>query len=410
MSVEIHLASRYLFARQRGAWGWLISWMATGSVALGVAALIVTLAVMTGFREDIREKILGVQPHLLITEFDGRMNAADPKLVQILNQHKNVKAWSPYVMGQVLIGYGSQSSGALLKGIRFETEDDVTGLHHRLIKGNGRDIDSRLKSKKPGILLGQELARNLGARLTDTVWIVTPGSIQITDMALPKAHLFEVVGLVQTGLYDYDSTLAYVEMGSAQTLFGLGQDVSGVGLRANDPDLSETLASELQRLFEGRYWVRSWLSLNRNLFAALKLEKTVMFIILTLLTVVASFMIVSNLLLSITQKVKEIGILRAIGATPGTIGRIFLWQGFLMGLVGTSIGALLGVSLAWFLSKTNLIHLPADVYYIDRLPVRLDALDIGAVVMAASAIVLVATLYPAYRAAKVDPLDAIRYG
>jgi lipoprotein-releasing system permease protein len=186
--------------------------------------------------------------------------------------------------------------------------------------------------------------------------------------------------------------------------------VSGVGVWIKDVERADKLAKELQLRFAGAYWVCSWLSLNRNLFSALKLEKTVMFIILTLVTLVASVMIVSNLLLSITQKIKEIGILRAMGATASTIHRIFLFQGALMGLVGTLIGAVLGVLISTILARTNLIRLPADVYYIDRLPIRLDPTDIITVVVAACLIVLVATLYPARRATELDPLDAIRYG
>ncbi len=409
MSAELYLARRYLFTHGQGAWGWLIGWMATGSVALGVGALIITLAVMTGFREDIREKILGVQPHLMVSGFDGKLDPSATNIGEVLRKENEVQAWAPYVTGQVLIGRGAQSSGAMIKGIDPVREPEVANLKDKLRQSEWPALAAP-EAGKARIFLGLELARNIGARLGDTVWLVTPGSIGISAFSVPKAHLYVVSGFVQSGLYDYDSSLAYVNLSSAQKLFGLGNAVSGIGARVKDPEKAEHVAASLQAAFEGAYWVRSWLSLNKNLFSALKLEKTVMFIILTLVTVVASLMIVSNLLLSISQKVKEIGILRAMGATTGVIRRTFLFQGLLMGIVGTIIGVLLGVVICLGLAQTNVIRLPADVYYIDHLPVRLEVLDILSVVGAAIAIVLGATLYPANRAAELDPLDAIRYG
>lgn len=410
MAAEFYLARRYLFNHRPGAWGWLIGWMATGSVALGVAALIVTLSVMTGFREDIRDKILGIQPHIIITAFNGRLDPADPALREVLGQRKDVVAWSPYVSGQVLIGRGAQSSGAMVKGIDPGKEPRIANLNKKLVAGEWNTLVAAADEGKPRIILGQELARNLGARIGDTVWIITPGSIGLTALSIPKAHLFIVSGLVQSGLYDYDSSLAYIAIPPAQDLFGLQKAVSGVGVRLQDPDLSDHVARELALSFDGRYWVRSWLSLNRNLFSALKLEKTVMFLILTMVTLVASVMIVSNLLLSITQKIKEIGILRAMGATGATIRRVFLLQGALMGVLGTLIGSVIGIALSLLLEKTQFIHLPADVYYIDKLPIRIESGDVVLVICAACFIVLAATLYPAHRATQVDPLEAIRYG
>jgi len=409
MAAEFYLARRYLLNHRPGAWGWMIGWMATGSVALGVAALIITLAVMSGFRDDIRQKILGVQPHVLINSFDNRLRLT-PALKSGLDSSGDVQSWAPYVTGQVLMGRGQQSSGALIKGIDPSREMSVSDIKSKLLRGDWKDLTAATPGSKPRIFLGQELARNVGARLGDTVWIITPGALGMPGLSLPKANLFIVGGFVQTGLYDYDSSLAYVALPAAQQIFGIGEDVTGVGIRIRDPDNAEKVARGLQLKFQGDYWIHSWLSLNHNLFSALKLEKTVMFIILILITIVASIMIVSNLLLSIAQKVKEIGILRAMGATGRTIRLVFLIEGALMGCAGTLIGVLLGTAISVVLARTNFIHLPADVYYIDRLPVRLDPLDIFTVIVAACGIVLVATLYPAHRATKLDPLDAIRYG
>jgi len=412
MPIEFYLARRYLLDRRHGAWGWLISWLSTGSVAIGVAALIVTLAVMTGFRQDIQEKLQGVQPHVVVMPAFGDLNPSDPLIPQKIEADSNLLAWSPFISGQVLVGRGSSTSGVVLKGIVPSKEVDVVNLKKKLVEGEWGDLlpAASAPNSKPGLILGQELARSLGAHLGSQVWVMTPGSEGFTPLSIPKAHLFNVVGLLKTGLYDYDSSMGYIALEEAQNLFQMNKMVSGIGIRIKNPDDSVAVAKSLQVRFEGKYWVRSWLSLNQNLFSALKLEKTVMFIILTLVTLVASFMIVSNLLLIITQKIKEIGILRAMGATSRTIQNIFLLQGVLMGVIGNIIGVVLGVGISLVLAHTNFIKLPADVYYIDNLPIKIDPLDILAVVAAASLIVLLASLYPARRAAKLDPLDAIRYG
>ena len=258
--------------------------------------------------------------------------------------------------------------------------------------------------------MGKELARKLGARIGDKVWTITPGSLDITSFTLPRANQFIVSGYIETGLYDYDSVIAYTDIPSAQKLFGMDGMVSGIGVRLKNPEGVDKAARLLQTDLNGVYWVRSWLALNKNLFAALKLEKTVMFLVQGLITLVAAFMIVSNLLLKTIQKTKDIGILRAMGATPHTIHNIFLLQGFLMGFIGCVIGVIFGIGGSLLLAKTNFIRLPADVYYIDHVPIRLDLTDIISVVGLAVTIIILASLYPAWRASKQDPLDAIRYG
>ncbi len=411
MPAEFYIARRYILNRGHGSWGWMISWISTGSVALGVASLIVTLAVMTGFRQDIQKKILGVQPHIIITSPIGGLDHTSATLAAILGKESLIKAWSPYITGQVLIGRSAQSSGCVVKGIIPAKEVEVAQLKGKLVSGSWDDLEEKAAAGgKPRIILGLELARQMGARVGDTVWAITPSAVGLTPLSMPRANLFIVSGIVQTGLFDYDSSLAYVNLAAAQKLFGMPTSVSGVGARLEDPDQADRIAKELQDKFSGAYWVRSWLSLNRNLFSALKLEKAVMFTILTLITLVSSFMIVSNLLLIIAQKVKEIGILRAMGGTSALIRKIFLYQGMLMGFVGTSIGTVLGVVISLILAKTNIIRLPADVYYIDHLPIRLDPLDIITVICAALLIVFAATLYPSHKATQLDPVDAIRYG
>jgi lipoprotein-releasing system permease protein len=242
----------------------------------------------------------------------------------------------------------------------------------------------------------------------DEVLLLAPSDGAAAAMALPRFYPFRVTGILDTGLYDYDSSLAVVPMQAAQAVFQLPDAWSGLGVRVEDPEESVGPAMRLQKSLGTVAWVRSWLAMNKNLFAALKLEKVVMFIVLALITIVAAFMIVSNLLLVTAQRVHEIGILRAMGATRGSIGRIFLLKGFLMGATGTGAGLTLGAIISWALKKYQFIQLPADVYYVETLPVRVLASDVGLVAGAALGIVLLATVYPARLAAKLDALSAIR--
>jgi len=412
MSVDWYLARRYLWDPRQGMWGWLISGIPIVSVALGVGALIVTLAVMSGFRTDIKKRMLGIHPHLYLTAPFGKIDPRDSVLTDQLSHHSLVEDWSPYISGEILIGRGPQTAGATIKGINPKKEPFIADLEDKLKKGEWNSLDSESlgSGDKPRIFLGQELARKLGARKGDLVWTITPGSIGITTLSIPQAFQFEVMGFIETGLYDYDTIIAYVDLPEAQKLFGLGPYVTGVGIRLKNLKHLERAGKTIQKDLDSHYWVRSWISLNKNLFSALKLEKTVMFILQTLITLVASFMIISNLLLKITQKVKEIGILRAMGAPPKVIQRIFLYQGMLMGIIGNILGVFLGIGLSLVIKFTDIVKLPADVYYIGHVPVHLEWGDIGLVVLIATLIVFIATLYPARRAAQLDPLEAIRYG
>lgn len=412
MHVELYLARRYLWNKREGFWNKVISFIPVASVAVGVAALIITLAIMSGFRSDIQERMLGVHPHLYVSTPTGKLNPTDPLLDEKLTGHRKVEDWSPFISGEVLIGHGNQTTGATVKGVDPYKEPRIANLKSRLQIGNWEDLEpfNAENNDKPKIFLGKELSLKIGARMGSTVWCITPGSIGIGAFSLPQAHQFIVAGYIETGLYDYDSVIAYTNISSAQKLFGLGNDVTGVGVRLKDQINIDETGFAIQSSLEGRYGVRSWLSLNRNLFSALKLEKIVMFIVQTLITIVAAFMIISNLMLKISSKTKEIGILRAMGATQRNIKKIFLLQGILMGFIGSVLGLILGISGAIFLAKTNIIQLPPDVYYISHIPIRLDLLDISTVAIFAVVIITLASFYPAYRASKLDPIEAIRYG
>lgn len=389
--------------------GSLTSVIAVAGVTVGVAALIATLAVMTGFREDIRAKILGAQPHLLIQpSSDQGLPAQD--YADRFEGIPEMVGWAPFVMGQALAKSEAGTQGVVVKGVDILREPKVTGLESRVIEGDWRTLASPTSETVKGapVFLGKELAQSLRVGIGDRLILAVPTAEDSGMGNLPFFFSFTVAGILQTGLYDYDSSLAVVGLSSAQKIFNLKGRYSGLGVRLKDADEFAGPAMKIQQRFSSQAMVRSWLGMNRPLFAALRLEKIVMFLILALITLVAAFTILSNLLLVTAQRTREIGILRAMGATRGAIQRIFLLKGFLMGLIGTGVGMVLGLGISFLLKHYEFVKLPADVYYVERLPVRVVPGDVFLVATAAVVIVLLATLYPARSAAKLDALDAIR--
>ena len=407
-SLELFLAFRYLRGSRRTMGGGLTSAIAIAGVTVGVAALIATLAVMTGFREDIRAKILGAQPHLLIQPpGNGTLPEADYK--ERFSSVKEVVAWSPFVLGQALVRSAQGAQGVVVKGVDPAREAGVTGLDHRMIVGNWAELGRPpAKGLAPPVFLGKELAARLETGLGDRIVLAVSNGGDAGLGALPDLSAFTVAGILETGLYDYDSSLLVMGLGSAQNLFGLSGRLTGLGVRLEDADDFTGPAMKLQAKFSSLGFVRSWLALNRPLFAALRLEKIVMFLILALITLVAAFTILSNLLLVTAQRTREIGILGAMGATPGMIHRIFLLKGLLMGAFGTAAGTVLGLAISGLLKKYEFVKLPADVYYVERLPVRVVPSDVLLVIVSALLIVLIATLYPSRAAARMDTLEAVR--
>jgi lipoprotein-releasing system permease protein len=404
MRFELFLAKRFLMGQRYGVFRLVTTIIAIGGTALGVAALLVTLAVMDGFRIDIQEKILGTQPHIVITSPFNANLPYEPALAEALKSIPGVQAQAPYVGAQALLQSENRVTGILLRGIIPDLEMHVTRLNGILTKGDWQKLDDH------GIILGQELAESIGARAGQTLTLIAPQAEGDALMQAPRMRKYQVVGIFHSGMYEYDANLAYITLPAAQDLIGIGKHISGYGVRLTDVD--KTLNAEraiIDRLGVG-FWVRSWQDLNRPLFSAMKLERTVMFIILTLIILVSSFTIISNLLLLTIEKGREIGILQAIGASPRQIAKIFLLNGFMLGGSGVGLGLALGVLISELLKHYPIIRLPADVYYIDRLPVRLSLQTIESVAACAFFLVLASVLYPAYKAHQMDPVQAIRYG
>jgi lipoprotein-releasing system permease protein len=413
MNFELFVSLRYLLAKRRQTFISLITFISIAGVAVGVTALIVVLAVMNGFQDDLRSRILGITSHMVVGSFNGPFSDYQA-LMQDIEKEPGVVAATPFVYAQVMVSSGKSVSGAILRGIDPQTAAKVINIQENMLRGNLADLRSEPpsasgSSPQQGIILGVELANNLGLRQGEWVTVISPSG-RLTPMGqVPKSKLFQVTGIIQSGMYEYDNTLAYISLTAAQQFLGLGDAVSGVEVKLDDIYRARQIAESLRSRLSLPYWVRDWMQMNRNLFSALKLEKVVMFIILTLIILVAAFNIVSSLIMLVMEKTRDIAILKAMGATTASIRKIFVMEGFLIGTSGTLLGLLGGFLLCSLLKKYQFIELPRDVYYISTLPVKMEALDVGMIALAAILISLLATLYPSRQAAKLDPAEALRY-
>lgn len=422
MPYEIFVGLRYLRAKRRNRTISLNTFVSIAGITLGVAALIGTVGIMTGFKEDIQAKILGTTAHIIVQDRmkDG-MSDYDPTTKQI-EAVQDVVAATPFVLKQVLLTTPSGVQGIVLRGIDPQREALVTELAKNLGTGELSDLSKPVKVKqppaddptgpaveteKPGIILGKELAMRLGAFVGDTVNVVSPvGPISAMGM-VPKIRTFAIVGLFHSGMYEYDSSLAYIDLAEAQKFFNMGTTVSGIEVKVTDVFRANEIAHNIEGSLGFVYGARDWMQMNRNLFSALKLEKTMMFLLLVLITIVASFNIVSTLTMIVTEKQKEIAILKAMGATRKSIRRIFMLNGLIIGFSGTAVGIPLGYAFLWLIQ--TFWTFDPTVYYISRIPVHVQALDVLLVASSAILISFAATVYPSLQAAKLEPVAALRY-
>jgi lipoprotein-releasing system permease protein len=405
---QIFIALRYLKSKKKHRGLSVNTAISIGGVAVGVMALLVVLSVMSGFHQDLQRKILGANAHIIIRSYKGTMSAPGyDNVAGDLQKQSDVVSFAPFVLGQVMVSYEKRAHGVFLRGIDPATEMKTTNILRHIKEGNFRDLAEG--SSMPGIILGSELAANLGVFVGDTINIVSPvGEIGPMGM-LPKVKQFKVTGIFEIGMFEYDSNLVLTTMKAAQDFFGMGGDISGVEVRLNDiykaPEVTRHLESELGF----PYQVMDWMEMNKNLFSALRLEKFAMFVILVLIVLVASFNIISNLIMNVIEKSREIAILKAIGATNSGIMTVFMLQGLFIGLIGTIIGITGGYLLGYILNTYQIIKLPADVYYLSHLPVLMKLSDFIAVSTSAIVISFLATLYPAWQAAKLNPVEPLRY-
>ena len=420
MGYEWFISLRYLKARRRQGFISLISIISVAGVTVGVMALIVVLAVMTGFTDSLREKILGINSHIVIQRL-GRGITDYRKVSAMVLQTKGVLAATPYTYSQTMLSVPDASSGVVVRGIDPATANNVLSLSNQLVEGTvdalndeKQETDASSTSSKaprslPGIILGKEIARSLRVDMGDNIRLFSPSGPLTPMGVIPKIKTCRVVGIFDTGMYEYDSSLAYVSLTTAQDFLELDEAVHGLELKVDDIYKASAIAKELEKKLGFGYVVKDWISMNKNLFSALKLEKTAMFIVLALIVLVAAFNIISTLIMVVMSKGKDIAILKSMGATSKGIMKIFIYEGLVIGLTGTVLGVIGGLALCEVLSRYQFIKLPSDVYPITTLPVKILPMDVTLVAVSAALITLLATIYPSWKASKIDPAVALRY-
>ena len=409
---ELWIGLRYTRAKRRNHFISFISMVSMLGIALGVMALIVVLSVMNGFQEELRTRILGVASHMEVSGPAGKLENW-PALAEQTRQHRQVIGQAPFVSGQGLLAFGPDTKGAMVRGILPERENQVTDLAAHMKSGS-------LDALQPGtfnIVLGGELARSLGIFVGDKVTVIVPQGVVTPAGMLPRLKQFTVVGLFEVGMYEYDAGLALMHLDDARKLYRLGDAVSGLRIKLDDMERAPWVTRELAGSLKGDYYLSDWTMSHKNFFRAVQIEKRMMFIILTLIVAVAAFNIVSTLVMAVTDKQPDIAILRTLGASPSSVMGIFMVQGSLIGVIGTGLGVIAGVLLA--LNVETVVPIieralkmdlfPADVYYISDLPSKLNWADVGWIGGVALGLAFLSTLYPSWRASRVQPAEALRY-
>lgn len=386
---EFFVSTRYLLAKQKERFISLTGLISILGITVGVAALIVVIGVMSGFDEELQNKIMGMNAHLVVV-------TDTPIEETALTELHGIEAAADFVSGQAIVSSGKEAFGVLLRGVNSADEVKVTKINEYLKIGH-------LPAGDDEIVIGSELKKRFGLGIG--------GRLSILSLGSKKPIELKVCGIFTSGMYEYDLNLVMTDVNTAQRVLGLDKSISGVALRLDHPLEAPQIKNQLQKTLGYPYWVRTWMDMNRNLFAALKLEKLVMFIILTLIVLVACFNIASTLIMMVIEKTKDIGILKSIGAPNASIMKIFVLEGLLIGTIGSCIGGLGGLWIARLINKYPLVKIFGlqEIYYFDRLPVRIQAADFILVIGMAIVISLLATVYPAFKAARLNPVDALRY-
>ena len=416
---EIMVALRYLRARRKEMFVSLIALIAGGGVAIGVMVLCIVMAVMTGFEEDLRDRILGFNPQIVLLSHGGTVRDY-PKVVDVVREAPGVTAAAAFVYGQAMVSSDNSVAGAVVRGVEPQHASDVVDVQKHLKEGStdklgqpmsvSTIIDGKDETiQVPQILIGFELAKTLGVGVGDWVNMMSPlGSPTAVGM-VPRVKRFGVGGIFDSGMYDYDSTIVFMSMADAQRFFEIGEKATGIEVKVDDIDTARVVARDLEQRVGYPYFARDWMEVNRNLFVAFRLEKFIQFIVLMLIVLVAAFNIAATLVMVVMEKRKDIAILKSMGATNLAIASIFVFKGAVIGILGTVAGILGGLGGAALLERYQFIELPKDVFYVSTVPVRIYPENFAMVAVAAVAICIIATLYPARQAARLAPVDVIRY-
>ncbi len=406
---ELFISLRYLKAKRKQTFISIISFISISGVAIGVMALIIVLGVMTGFSDDLRNKILGTKSHLVIDQFGtGITNYRE--IMEEIEGTEGVISATPTIYSQAMVTSTSNALGVVLKGIEVESAPKVTDLVSSIKEGALVDLNKSATSDLPGILLGKELAMVLGVFYRDEVKVISPFGTMTPGGMAPRSKKFEVVGIFDSGMYEYDSTLAYISLANAQKFLNKPDVATGIEVKVEEIYKVKKAAKKIEEKLGISYRVRDWMKMHKNLYAALKLEKMAMFIILILIILVAAFNIVGTLIMVVNDKYKDIAILKSMGARSLSIMKIFVMEGVIIGFIGTTIGVMGGFLLATLQNTYRIVALPPDVYYISHLLIKITPMDLILVIVSAISISLLATIYPSWQASKLDPAEALRYG
>jgi len=413
MRVDFFIGMRYLTSRRSSLLS-MFTLISICGVFVGVMALIVILAVLNGFHEDLKAKILGSMPHVSILTYTGEPIQRYDSLMAEIEKLPEVASAAPLIYSEgMVVSDGKYNIAAVLRGIDPERENRITDIGGSIISGRFafEDIPLQGETAFPGLVVGSYMAQVLRVGVGDLVTVWAPRGMKITPFGLSAPwRKFRVLGIFETGLYDVDSKFAYLSLEQAQSFFGMKNAVSHLEIRTVDVEHAHSLREKVVVMLGGYPFTGTdWMTYNRNLFEALKLEKAVMFVILTLIVLVAAFNIVSTLTLMVMDKTREIGILRSMGLTARSVGLIFVFDGLTIGLLGTACGAAAGYIVSALLNKYQLITIPGDIYFISGFPVDMQVGDFVVVTAASLLISLAATIYPAFRAARLLPVEAIRY-
>ena len=409
MKIDNLIALRYFKSRKRNS---IVSFLSITSIIglmLGTATLILVVSVMSGFTNNLKEKMMGTNSDIVITDFSTVPVRDYDKLMQEVKNIKGVKAAAPFVNTQAVSMSGSGVSGIIIKGIDADLEKTVSKISSFITFGSLDDIKNRQEGEPYGILLGKDLAFSLMAGVGDTITLISPQLNRGPFGLNPKMRSFIVKGIFDTGVYEYNASMAYVSIEAAQEFIGLKENsVTGISVSAEQGINSIDLTYTINQQIENKYWARDWLSMNQSLFSALELEKYAMFIVLTLIIIVASFSIVSMIAITVKDKQKDIAILRAYGASSSCIRSIFIRQGLIVGIIGTALGNITALLLSILVTKYKLIRLPEDIYFMDSLPLNIDYHVYLFVSVCAVLITFLASLFPSNQSAKMNIVDGIR--
>jgi lipoprotein-releasing system permease protein len=418
---QLFIALRHLKSKKRHKGISFNAIISIGGITVGVMALLVVLSVMNGFHGKLREKILGANAHAVVLNLRGAIEDHN-QVMERLKDKPQIVSMSPFVLGQVMVSSGQRAHGVFMRGIEPASELKTTDILKYLSEGSVEDLITTPPSPPlvkggngggaqtyPWIILGRELASMLGVMKGDVINVLSPmGEIGPLGM-LPRIKNFQVAGIFEMGMFEYDMNLVLTDIKAAGDFFGYGDAVTGIGIRVDDIYRADQVSKAVNERLGFPYYARDWIQMNRNLFSALKLEKFAMFIILTLIILVASFNIISTLMMNVMEKQKEIAILKAMGATNHGIMMVFMMQGLFIGIVGTTLGVIGGYVLGSIIHSYEIIKLPADVYYLSSLPVKMKPFDFIVVSFSAIVISFLSTIYPSYHAARLNPVEPLRY-